>query len=141
MELISGIATRVHQSAKMWSGLGAPEVLQVVSLQIERRAIELSLRELPQIVDGDELAVAGDLNRGVLVGLAFVNRSNGTYGRHPESAVKGCATVLFMFFLCGIVAALAPFLFPFVAIAVFTLVPSIRRGLRASKALRMVQRA
>lgn len=49
------------------------------SPEFRGRAVELAMPSPPQVEEGDEVAVAGDVANGTLIARAYRNRSTGTY--------------------------------------------------------------
>lgn len=93
MEVITGSATHVKHSAivhgSQQQGVGT---IQLLTFRLGKQAVELAMASLPQIAEGDEIVVAGDIKDGTLHGRAYLNRSTGSFGRwsNPHAGLYGC---------------------------------------------------
>ncbi len=98
METIFGNATYVRRTATVQGNQEGIATLQVATFRIGSRAIEVALPEAPQIDEGDEVAVAGDLKNGTLHARAYMNRSNGAYNRRKGASNSLAAVGIAMVF-------------------------------------------
>lgn len=97
MEVRRGVVNGVRRTVTGGGG----GVAQVLTFNIDRQPVELTMLDPPQIEDGDDVAVAGDVVRGTLVARAFKNWSNGTYGKWATSMMSGCMTAVFGLMFIG----------------------------------------
>jgi len=141
MEVVRGYVSGCRRSVSGAETADENLVTQILTFRIGGQAVELTLTKMPQIEEGDEISVAGDLHQGNLVGLAFMNWSNGTYDRRFGSLLGG----IFAFGVLFVVGAFLSLMFPpLFFVAPFIVFPSgliAYRSWRATQALSLARGA
>ncbi len=97
-----GTAEYVRRSVEAWADQHEAGTIQIVTFQIGSQAVEVSMGTVPQINDGDEVAVAGLIENGTLKARAYKNWSNGTHGSWTTGFNYGC-NIAFGLFIIGFV--------------------------------------
>ena len=94
MKVISGIVSRVRNTAEISGNRHGVGTSQILGFRIGRQAVELTMASLPPIEDGDDVAVAGDVVNGVLIARAFRNFSNNSHGQWKHGWCFPCVVTL-----------------------------------------------
>ncbi len=150
MKVVSGIVDRVRLTAEISGNQHGVSTSQIIGFRIGKQAVQLCMPSLPQIEDGDEVAVAGDVVNGVLVARAYRNFDNNAHAqwRHGWVSSTLISGIFFLPLLALFVLALlrggtsspyailfyvVPFLpFPFWAMS------GITQAMKSARAARMV---
>ncbi|MFL5242126.1 MAG: hypothetical protein ACJ8FY_08455 [Gemmataceae bacterium] len=132
---LRGVVSRVSRSADISGDHHGFSTSQILTCEIDRHAISLCMPKMPNIHEGDEVAVAGKVKQGTLEGAAYRNLSNGSSGRWDYGIMN-----IFWLVIGGLVCLafaglilpglLAPFIF-FLAVRSFFGALYIRRAYRA----------
>lgn len=97
MKLVVGNVSHLRHASEVSGNHHGVGTSQILGFRIGRQAVQLSLASLPQIEEGDEVAVAGDVENGVLIARAYQNFANRAFGQWTHSWVLAMAfTVLFV---------------------------------------------
>jgi hypothetical protein len=87
MQTLCGIARQIRQGAEVAGNQNGFDTSHVVNFRLASRAVQLSMPRMPDIAEGDEVVVVGDLVNGTLVGRAYRNLSAGTYDRVAKQSL------------------------------------------------------
>lgn len=110
MKTLCGIARQIRQGAEVAGNQHGFGTSHVVNFRLASRAVQLTVPQMPDIAEGDEVVVVGDLVNGTLVGRAYRNLTAGTYDR---VAKRSLIFMLVLYGLYGMLSALlaAPLIF------------------------------
>lgn len=97
MERLSGVAKMVRRTAEVSGNQDGVGTSQGVTFRIDNRSAEMWSPTAPQIEDGDEISIAGDVADGVLKGRAYMNHSSGAGGRRANWSIA----LNFLFYAIG----------------------------------------
>jgi hypothetical protein len=112
MESASGTAGYVRRSAEVYGNKEGVGTSQIITFRIGSQAVQLTMPAPPQIEEGDEVVVAGDVKDGTLHGRAYYNHSNGTSGRWAKQSLilhALCAIFIMLLFTGALTAVIGPF--------------------------------
>ena len=115
MEIVRGIVNSVRQSANISGNQHGFSTSQILTCQIGRQAVEISMEKMPIIQDGDEILVAGATKQGTITAKAYRNFTNGTNGRWSYNFSKSCFTMIIAFLFCGCTVIALPLMFKLMA--------------------------
>jgi hypothetical protein len=79
LDFVRGSVTNLRASVELWADRDAAGTNQVLTFTIGSQPVEVNMSQVPQIKEGDDVAVAGHLKQGRLQARAYKNWSNGTY--------------------------------------------------------------
>lgn len=105
MKVVTGTVSRLRHSVEISGNQHGVGTSQILAFRIGKQAVELGMPSLPQIEDGDEVAVAGDVVNGILVAQAYRNFSNNTHGEWKHQWLS--ATLLTAIFVLPILLLFA----------------------------------
>ncbi len=113
MDARTGVVSRVRRSVEAFGNKNGVWSQHVYTFREDGRAVELGMPSPPQVDDGDEVSVAGEVVNGVLVARVFENHSNGTHGRWAHGTGMNLFLLLLpmMFAMFGLMLGPIGFLF------------------------------
>lgn len=97
MKVVTGIVSHLRHSVEISGNQHGVGTSQILAFRIGKQAVELGMPSLPQIEDGDEVAVAGDVVNGVLIAQAYRNFDNNARGEWKHRWFGVTLGTLFMF--------------------------------------------
>ena len=92
MKLVTGVVSQLRPTVEVSGNQHGVGTSQILAFRIGKQAVELGMPSLPQVENGDEVAVAGDVVNGVLIAQAYRNFNNNARGewKHRWLSAKAC---------------------------------------------------